>query len=140
MRLPIFPLSQLAKHMPVNLDIKTTQSPNQAFAWWLVHCYLYYIADQPLLSDKDFDTLTGWLKASWSSVTHEHKHLVTMEDLNAGSGFAIKYPLRVEIAAWQLLRDHAEKEPAKNLGKRPASTKVTAPSTPPKRDSLFDLI
>lgn len=86
------------------VDIKLTRSPNQRFAWFLVHSFLYYIADQPVLRDRDFDMLCQTLVKEWDEVDHPHKHLVTLDDLKASSGFAIKFPLMVEGAAWNLLR------------------------------------
>lgn len=126
--------------MSAYTDIKSIASANQCLAWWLVHSFLYYRAHQPILTDAQFDTINGWLKIGWNQVTHPHKYLVTMEDLNAGSGYAIRYPLSVESAAWQVLRDHTAKEPVKSLGKKAASPIVKAIPTPPKNDSLFDLM
>lgn len=90
-------------------NAELVRDPNQMLKWWLVHSFLYYVAAQPVLRDSQFDKLNAKLKEHWDQVTHPHKALVTMDDLNAGSGFAVKYPLSVEGAAWQLLREIAKK-------------------------------
>lgn len=100
------------------INVNLIRSPNQVLAWWLVHCFLYYRACQPVLKDRDFDKLTQRLKEEWDFVNHPHKSLVSMEDLNAGSGYAIQYPLSVEGAAWQLLRDlERNEQPTKTVTK-----------------------
>lgn len=123
-------------------DIKTISSPNQCFSWWLVHCYLYYRYDHPIISDKDFDTLTSWVKLSWQQITHWHKHLVTIEDLNAGSGFAITYPLRVENCAMHVLREiesnnTRQKPSVKPISKAQPKAKPKPNNTYNEYDSLF---
>ena len=118
-------------------DLSTIKSANQALTYWLLHCFLYYHANQPLISDKDFDKLTGWLKQSWKFITHRHKDLITLEDLEAGTGFAIRYPLSVEMAAWQVLRDIAEPV-TKKLVKKAPNPRVTANKPLPVYDSLFN--
>lgn len=85
-------------------------NPNQALRCWLVHCYLYYILDTSVIEDYEFDSLTERLIKEWDQIDDPHKSLVTMDDLRAGSGFALSYPLRVEMAAWQVLRDQQAKE------------------------------
>jgi NAD-dependent DNA ligase len=90
-------------------NIELVREPNQMLSWWLVHCFLYYVADQPVLRDSQFDKLTKKLLEHWDQVDHPHKELVTLDDLKAGTGFAIKYPKMVEGAAWNLLRMMAEK-------------------------------
>lgn len=123
-------------------DIKTITSPNQCFSWWLVHSYLYYRHNTSVISDKDFDTLTSWVKMSWDQITHWHKHLVTMEDLNAGSGFAVNFPLRVENSAMHVLREieskTARQVPAKKANSRPSpKTKQKSNNTFNEYDTLF---
>jgi len=86
-------------------DIRTIQGANQCFSWWLVHCFLYYRYNNPIISDRDFDTLTGWVKVSWQVIDHIHKHLVTLDDLNANSGYAIVYPRMVQGSAMMVLRE-----------------------------------
>ena len=58
---------------------------------YLIHSYLYYICNRPVISDAEFDKICKDLLKDWDNVSHMHKHLVTREDLEAGTGFAIKY-------------------------------------------------
>jgi len=122
-------------------DIRTIQGASQCFSWWLVHCYLYYRYNNPIISDRDFDTLTGWVKVSWDVIDHMHKHLVTIDDLNAGSGFAIDYPLRVEGAAMMVLReiqnDSARQAPVPKRINPAVKTHTKQPNTFSEYDTLF---
>lgn len=118
-------------------DIKSIVSAGQCLSWWLVHAFLYYRMNNPIISDKDFDTLTNWLKMSWQHITHQHKHLVTMEDLNAGSGYAVNFPLMVEHSAYHVLREIEQKMPLKTLAKKSPSVKTKSDSTHLEYDTLF---
>ncbi len=69
---------------------------------------------------------------SWQQIDHIHKHLVTLDDLNAGSGFAISYPLRVENCAMHVLREIEGNKPIAIIPKKIANTK---PARKTKRDS-----
>lgn len=62
-------------------------------------CHAYYVMDDPVISDKLFDEMTKDLIAKWETIEHWHKEHITMEDLVAGTGFAIKYPERTKRAA-----------------------------------------
>tara|TARA_R100000544_G_C2208615_1_gene50677 strand:- start:614 stop:832 length:219 start_codon:yes stop_codon:yes gene_type:complete len=53
--------------------------------------YLYYKKDKQVLTDDEFDTLCKRLLDEWDSIEHMHKHLITKEDLQAGTGYAIEY-------------------------------------------------
>lgn len=66
---------------------------------YLMACYAYYVMDSPVVSDKLFDEMTKGLMAQWDTIEHWHKELVTMEDLVAGTGFALQYPTRTVQAA-----------------------------------------
>jgi hypothetical protein len=76
-------------------------SPNLMLVWYLMSSYLYYECETPVLSDYEFDTLARKLIDSWEEVDHPHKRLITLDDLQAGTGYAIKYPLMVKNAAIQ---------------------------------------
>jgi hypothetical protein len=72
---------------------------------------------------------------SWDQIEHIHKHLVTIDDLNANSGYAISYPLMVECAANRILREIEQKVspiPAKKIAKV-----VTKNNTHSEYDTLF---
>ena len=79
---------------------------NQKFVVYLMSSYLYYVENVHVLSDIDFDHLCKELLDNWDSITHRHKYLVTKGDLEAGTGFAIKYPQIVIGAARRWYRDN----------------------------------
>lgn len=73
---------------------------NLKFQGYLMSCYLYYERNAQVLSDCEFDAICFELWMRWDSFEHQHKYLVTRDDLQAGTGYAIKdYPLRVRSAA-----------------------------------------
>lgn len=77
-------------------------SLHRCFSNYMVASYLYYVLDESMFSDCDYDLLCKRLADEWDSFEHQHKHFVTKEDMEAGSGFAIptlKYPLIVRQAA-----------------------------------------
>ena len=62
--------------------------------------YLYYELNRSPIPDEMFDRVCKALRAQWGTFEHQHKYLVTLEDLEAGTGYAIKnYPLMVRLAA-----------------------------------------
>lgn len=79
-----------------------TANPNMLIPHYLMACFLYYKEDSPAISDKLFDEMTKSLIEKWDTVTHPHKHLITMEDLMAGTGFAIQYTNMIMDAARHL--------------------------------------
>jgi len=96
------------KHTVYDQDCRQiiTDTPPASVAWWLMASYLYYHEDQPILSDAMFDELTHFLIERWDDVEHPHKHLISAQDLAAGSGFAISkdhYPAIVIGAAQRLM-------------------------------------
>ena len=58
----------------------------------------YYEGD-PIISDDEFDALGKRLLDEWDQVEHMHKHLITKDDLMAGTGYAIKYTNMIKGAA-----------------------------------------
>lgn len=70
----------------------TNLSANVLLTRFLMSCYLYYVEDVCVLTDAEFDAVTEELKKRWTEVTHPHKELISMDDLVAGTGYAIKYP------------------------------------------------
>ena len=65
--------------------------------------YLYYERSISLVPDTDFDQLCKEMLEHWEDMEHPHKHLITKEDLEAGTGYALKYPLMVQSAAIALV-------------------------------------
>jgi NAD-dependent DNA ligase len=66
-------------------------------AKYLMCAYAYYVEDDALISDAEFDELGKWLLQNYDSVEHMHKHLVTKDDLKAGT-YLGKYPTMVKGA------------------------------------------
>jgi NAD-dependent DNA ligase len=66
-------------------------------AKYLMCAYAYYVEDDALISDAEFDELGKWLLQNYDSVEHMHKHLVTKDDLRAGT-YLGKYPTLVKGA------------------------------------------
>jgi len=73
-------------------------------ARYLMCAYAYYKQDDPLMPDTDFDQLAKWLLTNYDDVDHFHKHLVTKDDLKAGT-YLGKYPERVKgaVRSWRRL-------------------------------------
>jgi NAD-dependent DNA ligase len=77
---------------------------------FLMASFLYYQMNRSPISDCEFDQVCQDLLAEWDNFEHQHKYLVTPDDLRAGTGFAIKtYPLMVRHAALRWLDDLGDK-------------------------------
>lgn len=77
-------------------------SLHKCFSNYMVASYLYYVLDESMFTDTEYDLICKRLWDEWENFEHQHKRLVTKEDLDAGSGFAIpvnKYPKIVCMAA-----------------------------------------
>jgi len=81
-----------------------TLNINRLVPFYLMSSYLYYKEDKQVLTDEDFDRLAKRLLDNWDSVEHMHKHLISKEDLQAGTGYAIQYTQRIINAAksWEI--------------------------------------
>ena len=73
------------------------RKPNLLVPHFLIHSWLYYVADQPLIQDATFDHLVVQLDARWDSIEHPHKALIDRSLLK--SGFYLAYPSIVEHSA-----------------------------------------
>jgi len=67
-----------------NFEITKTNK-NMLVPWYLITAYAYYILDESLIEDHEFDTMAKELLANYDSVEHRHKHLLTKENLEAGT-------------------------------------------------------
>lgn len=77
--------------------------PNVAVPWYLVTSWLYYRHDISVIPDDDYNELALRLMESWDTIDHRHKHLITLDDLKAGTGYAItEYPEIVRSAATRI--------------------------------------
>lgn len=71
---------------------------------------LYYNYHISAISDEEYDQLARELLAGWDTFEHQHKYLVTKEDLQAGTLYLLgvnDYPMLVRQAA-ELLRKEYE--------------------------------
>jgi len=66
-------------------------------AKYLMCAYAYYIEDRPLVTDHEFDSLAKHILENYDTIEHRHKHLITKEDLKAGS-YLGEYPSIVKGA------------------------------------------
>ena len=90
-----YPQHQIGVAM-MNIDKLTD---NQLVAYYLMSSYLYYQCDKQVLTDDQFDTIAKKLLDRWDSIRHMHKHLITKDDLTAGTGYAIQYTTMIKNAA-----------------------------------------
>jgi len=66
-------------------------------AKYLMCAYAYYVEDKPLVADHEFDSLAKHILENYDTIEHRHKHLITKEDLEAGS-YLGEYPSIVKGA------------------------------------------
>jgi hypothetical protein len=75
----------------------TDKNDNMLVPWYLMAAYAYYVEDDPILEDVTFDKMANKLKDHWSEVEHMHKHLISLDMLNAGT-YIGEYPNMVKGA------------------------------------------
>lgn len=68
---------------------------NMMVPWYLMASYAYYEESDPIFSDSFFDDMGKTMLAVWDDIEHFHKHLVTTDDLKAGT-YLGEYPERVK--------------------------------------------
>lgn len=88
--------------------IDWTWNWSQKFQLYLMTSFLYYRLNRSLIKDHEYDRLCFELLEGWDTNYHPHKKHVTRADLEAGTGYAIKYPTIVEQAAYLMLERHKE--------------------------------
>ena len=74
---------------------------NMMVPWYLMAAYAYYKQDEPILTDAFFDAMGKTMLEVWDDIDHRHKHLITRDDLQAGS-YLGDYPSIVEGAIEKL--------------------------------------
>ena len=78
---------------------------------YLIHSYLYYICNMSVIPDYEFDMFCKEMLERWDEVqacNHPHKHLVSRDSLEAGTGFCIRmdeYPLIVQSCATDVAKE-----------------------------------
>ena len=66
-------------------------------AKYLMCSYAYYVDDEPLISDAEYDELAKSILENWDAIDHPHKKLITKGDLEAGT-YLGEYPEMVKNA------------------------------------------
>jgi NAD-dependent DNA ligase len=82
---------------------------------YLMCSYLYYIRNKSVIPDEQYDKMAKNLLKYWDTFEHQHKYLVTPDDLRAGTLYHLKhddYP-KVVIGGALLLLDKYESEQRK---------------------------
>lgn len=77
-----------------------TSRPNLLVSHFLIHSYLYYELDSPVILDATFRWLVGELSQRWDSLEHPHKRLIDPSLLK--TGYYLRYPITVINAALSL--------------------------------------
>ena len=70
---------------------------------YMMASYAYYVEDEPIMSDSEYDNLCKNLLEHWDTLVipsdHEHKKYLCKDALNSGTGYHIKkYPTIVKKA------------------------------------------
>jgi hypothetical protein len=79
-------------------------NPNLSVPWYLMASYAYYELDEPFLPDADFDALASFMLEDWENIQHRHKHLITEDDLRAGTLLRRDFPEIVKGAALDIIQ------------------------------------
>lgn len=74
---------------------------NMLVPWYLMAAYAYYVEDDPILTDQMYDNIVKKLITHWDEIEHQHKHLLTLDSLKAGT-YLGEYPSRVRGAVRDL--------------------------------------
>ena len=74
-------------------------SPDRCVAFYMMSSYLYYEQDKHGLSDGMFDDICKKILSKWDDITHPHKELIDKKQLEAGTGYYIKYTNMIKGAA-----------------------------------------
>lgn len=88
-------------------------SLGQCLQIFLMSSYQYYHRYASLIEDSEFDAITRRLLESWESFDHQHKHLVSLDDLRAGTLYALPakdYPTMVVHASEDWSREKFAQE------------------------------
>lgn len=97
----------LGRQMDGMCRAAVSSAPMSIIAWWLMASYLYYVHDLSLLSDDLYDEMAKDMLRCWGDLKHPHKHLITVDHLQAGSLYnlgELDYPLMTRCAAAHLVK------------------------------------
>ena len=79
---------------------------NMLIPYYLMLSYLYYVKNESLIEDTEFDIMCKDILNEWDEIEHFHKHLIDKSSLQAGTGYDLNYPHRVVSAAELLLKEY----------------------------------
>ena len=88
---------------------------NKLISEYLLYSYIYYKIGKSLISDKEFDKITIELLKNFDKIKdsdHIHKHLIIRSNLEASTGYDIKFPNIVKITGNEMVK---EKEQVVNI-------------------------
>jgi len=88
--------------MALPIALSFVKSENLLVPWYLMASYLYYLKDISLLQDHEYDLVCKEIFERWDKIDHQHKELISKEDLKAGTGFSLReedYPSITKNAA-----------------------------------------
>lgn len=83
---------------------------------YLMTSYLYYSMNVSVILDDLYDLIAKTLLAHYDQFEHQHKHLVSKADLEAGTLYHLRggdYPLMVQMAAEKWLNAGPEERQRK---------------------------
>lgn len=86
---------------------RVKQEPRMLFNYILIASYAYYIKYESLFADEEFDNMCKYALEEYSNINSPYKHLVTLEALQAGSCYHLKYedyPDKIVYIAEQIIR------------------------------------
>jgi hypothetical protein len=92
---------------------------NKYISEYLIYSYLYYIKNESLISDQEFDKITVVLKDNWELVensNHPHKYLLNYNSICGSTGFDLKgkYPTIVKMTANMMINQYELDKTNKN--------------------------
>lgn len=86
----------MTRHDKTCVD-KIDENINLSIPWYLMAAYAYYVEDDPIISDAVYDRLVTKIIHNWDKIEHQHKYLLSLEQLQAGT-YLGEYPSRVQGA------------------------------------------
>lgn len=74
------------------------------FSIFMISSFLYYNLNRSIITDAEYDRLAQEILAGYNTLSHIHKHLVTIDMLEAGTAYNIReYPRMIQHAAYHAL-------------------------------------
>jgi hypothetical protein len=101
-------MGQIERNLDAYAATMFERNVNMMIPYYLMAAYAYYKEDDPIFSDAFFDSLAKTILERWDDIEHFHKHLLTKEDLVAGS-YLGEYPERLKGGLRRLREDTRSK-------------------------------